>query len=445
MDHEQISFKRYVEFIKNNLNFMILFLGICISYLGDQFNYIAILSLINNNTNIIGFLVYELLSGIIPAIIMPFAGVIADKFDRKKIIPISVFLNGISVIGYVFAYKYSSMIILYITCIIYFSFSNITYIAITAYIPNMVNEKDLLFANTMIDSSYMILWMFGMIIGGIVLIATNIYINLVIDIISFMISCFIFLFLFMKIYIKKREFDCSDDDIEMINNSVDNDDSNIDGDNCNNDKKSFFEQFIDGYNYIMSNKEILYITLYKSISNIAQGIYNILDFHFAFKKFTDNSHDGTKIYTIMIGIAIFCSIILQMTIQKLTGTNIKKLKNYVVYALCLIFLSTIFYSFAFNKYIWITGNILYNCGNTILYVILTTLIQTIVEDKYQGRIQSYSFMIRLVSGSIGSIYISLLYYYNIGSLTIRMTPIVILFLSMVLSYKFHYLKKYDLN
>ena len=55
-----------------------------------------------------------------------------------------------------------------------------------------------------------------------------------------------------------------------------------------------------------------------------------------------------------------------------------------------------------------------------IYVSLTTIIQKEVDDEYQGRIQSYGYIIRLILSSIGSIYVALCLHYNLISIQIMM-------------------------
>lgn len=84
-----------------NKNFVLLFLGQVVSNLGTQiFNFamsIYIYDITDNNAIIAG--IYFALGGIIFFLLTPFAGAIIDKIDKVKVVYITDFINGFSIVA----------------------------------------------------------------------------------------------------------------------------------------------------------------------------------------------------------------------------------------------------------------------------------------------------------------------------------------------------------
>ncbi|PKK96494.1 MAG: MFS transporter, partial [Tenericutes bacterium HGW-Tenericutes-3] len=87
--------------IFKNKNFTLMFLGLLVSNLGTQiYNFamsIYIYDITDNNAIIAG--IYFALGGAIFFVLTPFAGAIIDKIDKVKIVYITDFINGATIIA----------------------------------------------------------------------------------------------------------------------------------------------------------------------------------------------------------------------------------------------------------------------------------------------------------------------------------------------------------
>ena len=96
-------FSSYLLLLRRNPNYRRYWLSGCISQIGDWFNYIAIFVLLNELTGtgqaVSWFLIAKYLP---PAVLGPIAGVVADKFSRKKILIACDLLRAVLVLGYLF-------------------------------------------------------------------------------------------------------------------------------------------------------------------------------------------------------------------------------------------------------------------------------------------------------------------------------------------------------
>ncbi|MEC3459985.1 MFS transporter, partial [Bacillus thuringiensis] len=113
----------------------------------------------------------SLILGTIPMIVMnPFAGVIADKVDKKKLVICMDLLSGLLLITvYILSSYYGlNLFIIYTTTFLMTVFTTFFGIGLEAVKPNMVTKELLMSINSIskiIDSIYLIL---GPMLGGIV-------------------------------------------------------------------------------------------------------------------------------------------------------------------------------------------------------------------------------------------------------------------------------------
>ena len=114
---EDISLKPvgYVELVLANRNFRAVWFGEVISLFGDWFNLIAsamlITSLTDTGVAIGGLFVVRMLA---PFLISPLAGVLADRYNRKKLLVGSDLVRCVVVLVYLFVRDPEDIWLLYI-------------------------------------------------------------------------------------------------------------------------------------------------------------------------------------------------------------------------------------------------------------------------------------------------------------------------------------------
>ncbi|MTI68567.1 MAG: MFS transporter [Firmicutes bacterium] len=132
-----------------------------------------------------------LVLGTLPIIIInPFAGVLADKIDKKKIVVSMDLLNGvILVLLYFIKLEYGlTLFMIYITTFLLTTFTTVFGTALEAAKPNIVSEEKLMNINSIgkiLDSSSSIL---GPMVGGLIFAFMDIGFFIILNGISFIIS-----------------------------------------------------------------------------------------------------------------------------------------------------------------------------------------------------------------------------------------------------------------
>lgn len=222
--------------LKNKeLSNVILFsIASCISLFGTSIYNFAIglyvLKLTGSGLSFATTLVLGILSTVL---VNPFAGVLADRLDKKLLAIITDMLNGLLLIGlYLLTMGYAlNLPMIYVSTFLLNVFTTVYGISIEAAKPNLISEKRLISMNSInkvIESSSSIL---GPMVGGIVFAFLNIRFFIIINGVSFAISALLQLFMDFK-------FNYSNDDKKK-------------------EKVNFFNDIIDGITYLRARKNIL--------------------------------------------------------------------------------------------------------------------------------------------------------------------------------------------
>src|SRR5512146_1429637 len=82
-----------------NRNFMALWIGQLISFIGDYFNWLAIPIVVNRLTGSAMMVGLSMMSNALPALLLgPVAGVFVDRLDRRKVMITADVLRGLLVL-----------------------------------------------------------------------------------------------------------------------------------------------------------------------------------------------------------------------------------------------------------------------------------------------------------------------------------------------------------
>jgi hypothetical protein len=149
-----------------------------------------------------------LILGIIPMILInPFAGVIADKINKKVLVVSMDLLNGFLLVSvYVISNLFElNLLIIYVTTFLMTVFSTFFGVGLETAKPNMVSEKRLMSINSIskiIDSISSIL---GPMLGGVVFVIFDIKTFIIINGISFILSGLSMMLIDFKLYNHQSE------------------------------------------------------------------------------------------------------------------------------------------------------------------------------------------------------------------------------------------------
>ncbi|MCX5707028.1 MAG: MFS transporter [Candidatus Omnitrophica bacterium] len=161
---------KFSEVLKNR-NFFLLWLGQIISQLGDRLDQMALIALVYLRSPGSTMEIAKILSfTIIPVFLIgPIAGVYVDRWDRRRTMYLCDLLRAVLVFTIPFFLFYSrSLITIYIIVFFTFSIGRFFISAKLSIVPDLVEKKDLLLANSLVNTTGMIAAILGFGISGVI-------------------------------------------------------------------------------------------------------------------------------------------------------------------------------------------------------------------------------------------------------------------------------------
>lgn len=155
--------------LRRNPDFRRLFLASVVSFLGDWFALVAVAGLVSDLTGSEGSTALVLASEVLPIFLFaPVAGVLADRFDRKRIMLASAVTRIVPALGLLAASTFGRAWLAYL-CVATISMLAAFYEPIVAaVVPNVVDEEDVSLAQTAVGSIWGTMLFLGAAIGGVV-------------------------------------------------------------------------------------------------------------------------------------------------------------------------------------------------------------------------------------------------------------------------------------
>ena len=157
----------YVALVRHNRNFRNLWLGNVISLLGDWLNFVAIVSLILGLTGSPLALSLVFIAKLFPAALgSPVAGLIVDRFNRRKLMIVCDLVRAAIVLGLLFVDDSGDVVLAYVLTTVQVLVSAVFQPAQTSSIPNVTSGEELLTANALMAASWSVMLALGAALGG---------------------------------------------------------------------------------------------------------------------------------------------------------------------------------------------------------------------------------------------------------------------------------------
>ncbi len=181
------------QVLRESPGFRRLWLGQVVSQIGDWFNHVAVtvllLELKKDSPDVGGTLALTLILRMLPwLVIAPFAGVLIDRLDRKKIMIASDLLRGLFVPLYLLVDRPGMVPIVYGLTILQVVLASFFEPARSAVLPSLVSGPGLLSASALSSLTWSVVLAVGSGIGALAVHALGIKVAFLVDAISFFLS-----------------------------------------------------------------------------------------------------------------------------------------------------------------------------------------------------------------------------------------------------------------
>lgn len=355
----------YLQLIRTNKNWRTLWLGQIVSLLGDWFNLIASASLIATLTDS-GFAIGSLfvVRALAPFLISPFAGVLADRYNRKHILIACDLIRIFIVIGFLFVKDAQFVWVIYALTAMQLAIGGVFFTARRAITPDIVAPNEIGPANAIGSATWSVMLALGAAIGGLVSGAFGVYTAFAIDSVTFVISALI---------ISRVQYQVPHEVAQSRSVSI----------------WRFHEQYFEGLRYLKKYPEVLAITLHKAALQLTLSSgYEITQVQIAKDIFPIGVAGGISL-GLLYATSGIGSGVGPILARIFTGDRISRLRltitsGYFIAAIGLAIISTLD-SFP----IVILGGLLRSIGGGIAWVFSTQLLLQLVPTHIRGRVFSF--------------------------------------------------------
>jgi len=237
-------FISYFKVLKRR-NFFLLWFGQVISQFGDRLTQMALIGLVYELMPHSSMSLAKVMSLPVLAVLLisPVAGVYVDRWQKRKTMYVSDFLRGICIaLIFILIFKFKTVIFIYFLIFLSFCVGRFFIPAKMAIIPTLVDQKDLLLANSLVSITAMIAAILGFGLGGIIVEKLGVKVAFLIDSVTFFLSSLAVLSMKIEergLFSPKDFLDLSKQAIEEV-------------------KRSFIFEMKEGLKYLLKSKETRY-------------------------------------------------------------------------------------------------------------------------------------------------------------------------------------------
>ena len=361
--------------VLRNANFRFLWIGQVLSNLGDGMNNLALLVLIQRLTGSTMALATMAVLAALPRIIIgPLAGVYVDRWSRKRVMIVSDLLRGFIVLGYILVRHPEQVKFLYLLGFLEASASTFFTPARSALLPNLLREEELLTANSLSQTTQVLMSLLGMAVAGGIIGLSNRYWP------AFLFASFTF---FASMFLVQRIRVVEPPRGSAVTATV----------------ADVWREIKEGVNVIVHSRVLIGVLMAAGVSVLGLGAANILIVPFLL----EDMHLAPVWFSVAQG-ATTVGMIISGSLVTLVAARLRPTS---IVTLTLMGLGLSIGLMSHAQYIWQVLAFLFVAGwcVTPLNASISTLFQTVVSDEVRGRVGA-SLNMLVTTGNITSMALS---------------------------------------
>jgi Na+/melibiose symporter-like transporter len=366
----------YISLVRNNRDFRHLWFSQMVSLMGDWFNLIASAALVAKLSGaglaIGGLFLARLLP---PFILGPMVGVVADRFDRKKILILSDLLRTVVVLGFLLVRSEQDIWLLYTLTVLQLSISAFFEPTRAAVLPSLVEYKDLITANALSGITWSTMLAFGAALGGLATATLGITAAFLLDAATFLVSAWF---------------------LTQVHIPVETGTSGAVGD-------SGWHTFVDGLRYLWHRPPILIIALLKASSSAAFGGIEIVQVTFAESWFRigDDASATLGLIFLVVGLGTGLGPVLA---RRVTGDTPQPMYWAILAAYIMMMAGYGLLGVAGTLGIVLSATFIRTFGTGINWVYASSLLQMVVPRHYLGRVFAFDLAMMTLASSASTLW-----------------------------------------
>jgi len=359
----------YLTLLKLRPKYRSLWLAQVISLTGDWFNTIASVIIINryaaSGLAVGGLFIARALP---PFLLGPVAGVVADRFDRRKILIASDLLRAAIVLCFLLVDRQERLWLLYALTVLQFSVSTFFEPARAALTPALVETDELLNANTLASVTWSAMLTFGGAIGGLTASLFGVRVSLMVDSASFLASAILVLSISGQFRSQAAHA-----------------------------LESGWKNFVDGLNYVRQNLDVGLVTLVKALGQV--GSFDIIAALYAARVFREGQEGATTLGLMFTAFGVG-AVIGPLIANRLSDSSATWLRRAILGGFVCMPLAWLIVGVAPSLPIALLGCVLRGMGGSINWTYSDVLLQISVPDHLLGRVFAFDFAVFTLAVSI---------------------------------------------
>jgi len=294
-------------FHSKHKNFSRLWFAQLISQFGDRIHQLALVGLVaeradGSATDLAKLLAFTILPVFV---VQPFAGVFVDRWNRRTTLFICDIFRGLLVLSVPFIFIHQdSMIPIYFVVFFAFCFSRFYVPAKMSIIPEIVDESNLLKANSLVTTTGMIAFVLGCALGGFLVENLGARNGFILDSATFFVSAMLLFSINIpkRLHLSKEELvDTGKEIVGRIKGTV-------------------FEEMRDGFKYLIEHKEIRFVVCMLFILLSAAGAIYVVIIVFIQNAFGSITKD-LGVLAVFLGVGLFSGVLVYGKVGKHFSKN----------------------------------------------------------------------------------------------------------------------------
>ena len=351
----------YLDLLRSNRNFRLLFIGQTISQLGDWFNTVAVYSLLLDLTGSATAVAWMLIVQLLPiAFIGPVAGVVVDRLNRRRIMMAADIIRGVLILGLLFVRHADQIWIAYVVTGCTVAAQAFFEPARTATIPNVTSADELLPANALSSATWSAMLAIGASVGGVVTAVFGRDIAFIVNSLSFFISA---------IFISMTRYDATPAIRPALKNWID---------------LTGIPDLVEGFRYVRQQAHVAALMLVKAGWGLAGGILLLLAI-FGQRVFPIGGSSAAGI-GVLYGARGIGAALGPITLRWILGQQPSTLRRTIGPAYFMIGVFYVALAVAPVLPLATVCVLFAHFGGSILWVFSTVLLQMEVPDEFRGRV-----------------------------------------------------------
>ena len=367
----------YISLVRRNRNFRYLWFGQIVSLLGDWFNLIASASLVaaltQSGVAIGGLFVVRMLA---PFVISPFAGVAADRYNRKRLLILTDLGRAVTLVGFLLVREPEQVWLLYALTAVQLALSGIFFPTRNAILPDIVSPRGLGVANALTSATWSVMLAVGAALGGIVAGEFGAHPAFVVDALTFLVSAAL---LSRMVYSHRSTLSAGEASV-----------------------RAAAGQYVAGLRYLWRHKDNLMIAVQKGAFALAVGgVFQVVQVALAEEKYIIGEGGGTSL-GIMYAVLGVGTGIGPIVARRFTGDRDRPLRvalamGYLASAVGLLMMAPLL-----GFVVTLVGILIRGVGGGLNWVFATQLLLQLVPNRVRGRIFATEFALFSLMNAVGA-------------------------------------------